>query len=183
MLWLLNNPRLADRIGLTDEQRVAIQADVKELDEELDVLRPHLQEAAQAQAELLRGEDPDEDRIMTAVEETWRLRTEMAKIQTRKILAVRAHLTEEQRAGIQEMTETVRARMGRDRAAPAPGQRPGAAPARPVRPTRPEGEAPAVRPEGRRPAGEGARPARPAAGRRVRRGDRADPPEAGTPAP
>ncbi len=184
LVRLLDNPRLAERINLTERQRTAIQADVEELDAELEVLRPHLEEAAQAQAELLRGPDPDEAVVLAAVEETWRLRTEAAKIQTRKMLAVRSHLTDEQLDSIQEMVDGMRERIARAREGAV---RPGARPERPARPEQPpadveQPERPARPARPAQPPAAGgeqperperpARPARPEGAERVRRGAR-----------
>ncbi len=96
LLRLLDNPRIAERINLTDEQRTAITDAISDLDAQLEALRPRLDEAIKVQTALLGELKPDENRLMSAVDDAWGLRTEVAKIQTRKLLALRSKLTDEQ---------------------------------------------------------------------------------------
>lgn len=115
LLRLLDNPRISEQIKLTDEQRTAIVEVIKDFDLQLDALRPLLDEAIKVQTALLRELKPDEEKLMKAVEEAWDLRTEVAKIQTRKLLALRSKLTVEQLDRAREMMESFRDRMGGDR--------------------------------------------------------------------
>ena len=96
LLRLLDNPRIAERINLTAEQRTAITEAIRDLDAQLEALRPRLDEAIKVQTALLGELKPDETRLMNAVDEAWSLRTEVAKIQTKKLLALRSKLTDEQ---------------------------------------------------------------------------------------
>ncbi len=95
--WLNENPRAADRLGLTEEQKEKLKALLFEGRRELVELRARVQVAALRQAELLSQENPDQNAVMQAVEQTGQLRTELAKAQIRQLLAVRAMLTSEQR--------------------------------------------------------------------------------------
>lgn len=108
LLRLLDNPRIAEQIKLTDEQRAAIVEAIKDLDAQLEALRPRLDEAIKVQTALLGELKPDETKLMKAVEDAWSLRTEIAKIQTKKLLALRSKLTDEQLTRAREMMEGFR---------------------------------------------------------------------------
>ena len=116
LLRVLENPQVAERLQLTEAQRDALGKVFKEFDAELETIRPKLEEALKVQAGLLGEINLDRDKLMAAVEDAWKLRTEIAKIQTRKLLALRSQLTADQinraREMMNERMEMFRQRRG-----------------------------------------------------------------------
>jgi len=93
---MVTNPRMAEKIGLSEEQT----AKIKEIDKQnrLDTanLRKKLRDASEKQAELLKAEKIDEAAVMAQIDQVFETRKEMAKAQTRRIIAIKAVLTPEQ---------------------------------------------------------------------------------------
>ncbi len=110
LLRLLDNPRIAETIQLTDAQRKTLAAAFEPFDDQLKEVQPKLQEAIKVQTALLGELKPDEDKLMAAVDDVWGLRAEIAKIQTRKLMALRSHLTVDQINRAREMAEGFRQR-------------------------------------------------------------------------
>lgn len=111
LLRLLDNPRLSEELKLTEEQRTALKTVMEDFDKQLEEYRPKLEEAIKVQTGLLGELKPDEAKLMEAVEAAWKIRTEVAKIQTRKLLALRSRLTVEQINRAKEMMDSARERM------------------------------------------------------------------------
>ena len=105
---LLTNPRMAQQFGIDEELRKTLEATAKEYDDAISALRPSLEEALEVQTKLLAEETPDEAAILKSVDDLWELRTEIAKIQMKKLLAVRAKLTPEQLKKINDMIANFR---------------------------------------------------------------------------
>lgn len=154
VLRFLTNPRFGQQFGITDEQRTALTASMTTYDEQIDALRPALEAALKAQTDALNQENPDEGQVMVAVDAVWKLRTDIAKIQTRKLMAVQKQLTPEQSTRLRTMMTQMRQR-------PGMGGMGG------------EGQRPGMGGEGRRPGmgGEGRRPGMGGEGNRRPRGD------------
>jgi len=122
LLRIMEAPRVAEMLGLTDEQK----AELKEIDARfegtLTELRQKQEAATRKQAEALRDAEASEEAVLKAVEELWAVRTEQAKVQVRKLLAVRAKLTAEQLAKVRQASPETR----------QPPTRPQQPPARPA---------------------------------------------------
>ena len=90
------DPRVAEKIGLDD----ATQLKIKEIDLNLRKANRELQkktrEAMEKQAKLMKEEKVDEAAVMSAIDELFDLRKEMAKAQTKRVIAIKALLTPEQ---------------------------------------------------------------------------------------
>ena len=90
------NPRVAEKIGLDD----ATQLKIKEIDlnlrKAIRELQKKTREASEKQAKLMKEEKIDEAAVMSAIDELFDLRKEMAKAQTKRVIAVKALLTPEQ---------------------------------------------------------------------------------------
>lgn len=97
----VSNPKIAEKIGLTPEQKAklgdaaASRAANRELQEKI-------RKAVERQMELLRAEKIDEAAVMAAIDETFEARKELAKEQTRRLIAVKSILTPEQIKMIRE---------------------------------------------------------------------------------
>ena len=90
------NPKIAEKIGLDD----ATQLKIKEIDINLRKTNRELQkktrEAMEKQVKLMKEAKVDEAAVMSAIDELFDLRKEMAKAQTKRLIAVKALLTPEQ---------------------------------------------------------------------------------------
>ena len=90
------NPDVAEKLGIDD----ATQLKIKEIDLNLRKLNRELQkktrEAKEKQAKLMKEAKVDEAAVMSAIDELFDLRKEMAKTQTKRVIAVKALLTSEQ---------------------------------------------------------------------------------------
>lgn len=96
MLSTLTRPETAADLELTEEQVTSIQAEVEQMQQDQKTIQAELQASAMEQARLLTGETFDEEALMAVVEETGRLRTELAKLRIQPLLILRRTLTAEQ---------------------------------------------------------------------------------------
>lgn len=87
----------SNRLNLTNEQKEAFKQSTLALQKQLQPLRNELHEAMAHQKTLTTAEKPDFGAINKNIEKIGALRIEMAKIQTRHHLEMRAQLTDEQR--------------------------------------------------------------------------------------
>lgn len=91
-----NNPRVAARLKLTDEQRKDFDAILLAHREKLIDLRASL-EKAELELEPMVGEDqPNETQILAQIDKVAQARAELEKANARFLLAIRAKLTPEQ---------------------------------------------------------------------------------------
>lgn len=101
------NPQVAEKLGLSAE----VQAKLKKLDEDsrktLKDLQQKLRPIIDRQAMLMQKTDVDEAAVMQAIDELFDLRKEMAKVQTRRMIAVKASLTPDQLAKALEEVKKV----------------------------------------------------------------------------
>lgn len=124
------NPKIAEKLGLTDEQKAKVKALVDGERESLRALQEKAQQATKRQFELMRAEKVDEAAVLSAIDEVFAARKEIAKAQFKNQLAVRAVLSAEQLSKVGEAMKAIRGeRMLRRPPAPA---KPAAAPAAPA---------------------------------------------------
>ena len=108
------NPQVAEKIGLDD----ATQLKIKEIDLNLRKTNRELQkktrEAMEKQAKLMKEAKVDEAAVMSAIDELFDLRKEMAKAQTKRVIAVKALLTPEQlEKAVEELRKVREERRGK----------------------------------------------------------------------
>ena len=84
-------------LNLTDAQKEAFKANVLATQKQLQPLRNALGEAEAHQKTLVTAEKPDFGAINKNIEKIGEIRIEMAKIQTKNRLEMRAQLTDEQK--------------------------------------------------------------------------------------
>lgn len=120
------NPHIAEKIGLTDEQKAKL-AEFKSKRGENREINEKIRKGMTRQMELLKADPVDEAAVMAAIDEVFEARKEIAKIQTRRLIAVRAILTPEQIVKARE--EIMSARRPGGRRPPMPGTAPTSAPA------------------------------------------------------
>lgn len=100
------NPKLAEKLGITEEQSAKLKAlnaekdGLKEIDE-------RIRKGMERQAELLKADKVDEAAVMAALDEVWEARKEVAKRQTKRIIAVKSILTPEQVAKAREAIKSI----------------------------------------------------------------------------
>ena len=95
MLTLMfNDPEVSKELGLDAEERAKIEKVFAEADAKIKIKRSDLKKAAAEQARLITSRAPEDD-VMKAVELVGGLRTDIAKLQTRKVIELRKHLTDE----------------------------------------------------------------------------------------
>lgn len=100
---LAQGPELAKKLNLTPEQQEQLKK--MALDQRKKMIDQYaaLQKAALKQAEVLMAEPLDEKALMAAVEETSKVRAEIAKQQIQLLIEMRNLMTEEQRKGLREL--------------------------------------------------------------------------------
>lgn len=89
------NPKMAEKLGVTEEQAAKLKA-LSDDHETIKGLHEKARKGSDRQAELLRAEVVDEAAVMAALDETWAARKEVARLQTKRIIAVRSILSADQ---------------------------------------------------------------------------------------
>lgn len=100
------NPKLAEKLGITEEQSAKLKALNAEKDGQKE-LNERIRKGMERQAELLKADKVDEAAVMAALDEVWEARKEVAKRQTKRIIAVKSILTPEQVAKACEAIKTI----------------------------------------------------------------------------
>jgi len=108
MRMLSGDPRTAQEMGLSDEQIKAIKDAMASADKEMTEMNVKLVQVARHQSELWKAEPFDEEALMKAVQESGELRTQIAKLRIKQVIAAHKVLTPEQRA---KLRETMKQRM------------------------------------------------------------------------
>ena len=140
---LTSDSKLVQELGLSDTQVKQIKDAVSGSDQETKDLNTKLEQAAMRQVDLMKADTLDEEALMKAVQEAGDLRTQIAKIRVKQLIAAHKVLTPEQRTKLRDtmkqrmeqaqkrMTDGAAAGGFRDRAGRnrGPGQ-PGAGPGR-----------------------------------------------------
>lgn len=93
---MVTNPKVSEKLGITPEQREKLDACLKSGREQNAEMQKKVREAMKKQVSLLEAEKIDEAAVMAAIDEVFALRKDIAKAQTRRVIAVRSILTPEQ---------------------------------------------------------------------------------------
>ncbi len=95
------SPEFLEKIGVSGEQAAKLKAEAAKLDEQAKQVEEAITQSAMEQAEIakrvLAEPGADVDEVMRLIEKIGRLRTEQAKLATRRLIIMRDHLTPEQR--------------------------------------------------------------------------------------
>lgn len=113
------NPKLAEKASITEEQvaKLKVIADEKGA---LKTLHEKIRKGTERQVELLKAEKIDEAAVMTAVDEVWDAKKEVAKYQTKRLIAVKSILSVGQ---IEKIRDALKAkREGRQKGPRAEGR-------------------------------------------------------------
>jgi len=89
------DPKMAEKLELTSEQAAKLKeiADSRKGAKELN---EKIRKGMKAQSELLEQQPIDEAKVMAAIDEVFEARKELAKVQTKRLIAVKTVLTTEQ---------------------------------------------------------------------------------------
>lgn len=103
-----SNPKIAEKIGLSDEAREQIKKFDADNRAKVQELQKKTREAMEKQAQLMKAEKIDEAAVMAAIDELFECRKEMAKTQTKRLISVKSLLTPEQIAKATEVMKELR---------------------------------------------------------------------------
>jgi Spy/CpxP family protein refolding chaperone len=97
-----NNPKMVERLKLTDEQRKAMDEILLQHREKLVDLRGSLEKAELEMEPLMGGDQPNEAKVLSQIDKVAQARAELEKANARFLLAIRGKLTPEQWKQVQE---------------------------------------------------------------------------------
>jgi periplasmic protein CpxP/Spy len=133
-----NNPRIVERLKLTDDQRKAMDAILQQHRVTLIDLRANVEKAEVEMQPLMRADEPNESAILAQIDKIAQARAELEKANARFLLAIRSKLTPDQWKQVQQFRDDERQRGGQwsghrqgPPSGPPPGQQGAPAPAPP----------------------------------------------------
>ena len=107
---MLDNQEMIAKIGLSSNQVGQLRDKLLELQKQEIQLRAQQQAAAADQASLMTRPEIDEKAVMKVVEQLGQVRTEMAKLQIKRVILLKKSLTDEQRAKLRAIIRERRER-------------------------------------------------------------------------
>lgn len=108
---ILANTKVAQEVGLTEDQIATLRNKLDELRKEEADIRAALEKLGIDQAKLLTEKDLNEEAIMAAVDKLAEKRTALAKLQIKKLILIKKTITPEQMQKIQEILRRHRENM------------------------------------------------------------------------
>jgi protein CpxP len=120
-----NNPRIVERLKLTDDQRKAMDQILLEHREKLIDLRANLQKAELAMEPLMGADTPNDSAILAQTDKIVQARGELEKANARFLLAIRDKLTADQWKQIEDFRRNGGMQRWRDGDRRPGGQEPG----------------------------------------------------------
>ena len=109
---MVSNPRFAEKLNLTEEQKTKLEELNKTQREGMKEKRTKMSEAMKRQMGLMNAEEIDESKVMASIDEVFALRCAMAKDQVKRVIAVKNILTAEQIKKANEIKAEFRDRGG-----------------------------------------------------------------------
>ena len=109
-----NNPRIVEKLKLTDDQRKAMDGILQDHRMTLIDLRANLEKAEVAMQPLMRADDPNETAILAQIDKIAQARAELEKANARFLLALRSKLTADQWKQVQQSREDREEQWGRE---------------------------------------------------------------------
>ena len=100
-----NNPKIVEKLKLTDEQRKAMDAILLEHREKLVDMRGAEEKAELEMQPLMSADEPNETAILAQIDKIASARAELEKANARFLLAIRAKLTPDQWKQVQDFRE------------------------------------------------------------------------------
>lgn len=101
-----NNPRMVEKLKLTDDQRKAFDQVLQVHREKLIDLRANLEKAELVMEPLVSSDQPEEGKILAQIDKVAQARAELEKANARYLLALRSKLTPEQWKQLKELRES-----------------------------------------------------------------------------
>jgi Spy/CpxP family protein refolding chaperone len=98
-----NNPKIIEKLKLTDDQRKAMDAILLDHREKLIDMRGNVEKAELAMEPLVQADQPNETAILAQIDKVAQARADLEKANARFLLALRAKLTPEQWKALQEL--------------------------------------------------------------------------------
>jgi protein CpxP len=100
-----NNPRIVEKLKLTDEQRKAMDGIFQNHREKLIDLRANLEKAEVGLEPLVKADQPNESAVMSQIDKVAQARAELEKANARFLFALRAKLSPDQWKQVQEFRQ------------------------------------------------------------------------------
>jgi len=100
-----NNPKIVDKLKLTDDQRKAMDGILQDHKVTLIDLRANEEKAEVEMQPLMRADNPNETAILAQIDKIAQARAELEKANARFLLAIRSKLTPDQWKQVQEFRE------------------------------------------------------------------------------
>lgn len=97
-----NNPKIVEKLKLTDEQRKTMDDIFQQHREKLVDLRGNVEKAEIAMEPLVKADQPNESAVLAQIDKVAQARAELEKANARFLFALRAKLTPEQWKQVQE---------------------------------------------------------------------------------
>lgn len=100
-----NNPKIVERLKLTDDQRKAMDGILQQHRMTLIDLRANVEKAELQMEPLMRADEPNENAILAQIDKIAQGRAELEKANARFLLALRSKLTPDQWKQVQQFRE------------------------------------------------------------------------------
>lgn len=100
-----NNPRIVDKLKLTDDQRKAMDSILQEHRVKLIDLRGNVEKAELEMQPLMRADQPNEGAVLAQIDKIAQARAELEKANARFLLAIRGKFTPDQWKQVQQFRE------------------------------------------------------------------------------
>jgi len=97
-----NNPKIAEKLKLTDDQRKAMDEIFQQHREKLVDLHANMEKAEIAMEPLVKADQPNESAVLAQIDKVAQARAELEKANARFLFQLRAKLTPEQWKQVQE---------------------------------------------------------------------------------
>jgi len=120
-----NNPKIIEKLKLTDDQRKAMDEIFQQHREKLVDLRANVEKAEIEMEPLVRADQPNESAVMAQIDKVAQARAELEKANARFLFELRAKLTPDQWKQVQEFRqnhEGMRREWGRGERGPEGGK-------------------------------------------------------------
>ena len=101
-----NNPKIVEKLKLTDDQRKAMDQIFQDHREKLVDLRANVEKAEIEMEPLVRADQPNEQAVMAQIDKVAQARAELEKANARFLFALRAKLTPEQWKQVQDFRQS-----------------------------------------------------------------------------
>ena len=101
LVSMVMKPKAAEKLGLSDEQKSKLKEAMAKCGDKRE-MQNKVREATMKQFELMKADKVDEAAVMSAIDEVFELRKQMAKDQVKRLIAVKSVLTPEQIAKAHE---------------------------------------------------------------------------------